>query len=103
MRPAVSPAGSRITASVSDSQTSLSPRRIGTSRSPDGRAGSERSSRWSTSGTVRPSASSDGTPVIRSAAAFQSTIRSSRSTATIPSATLPRIATLRSRSSSTCW
>ena len=72
MRPATAPAGSRMTASVTESQTSSPPRRIETRRSPAGVAAGL-SSRWSTSLGVRPSASSVGTPVIRSAAAFQRT------------------------------
>ena len=51
-------------------------------------------SRPSTCAGVRPTASSPRTPVIRSAAAFQSTTAPSRSTATMPSAMLARIATL---------
>ena len=103
MRPATAPAGSRMIASVSESQISSSPRRIETRRSPVGASPGDSSSRWSTSAGARPSASSAGTLVIASAAAFQSTTLPSRSTATIPSAMFERIATLRSFSSATLW
>ena len=88
MRPATAPAGSRMTASVSESQISSPPRRSDTSRSPAGTSSPDSRSRCSTSLGGWPSASSPGTPVIRSAAAFQSTTLPSRSTATIPSAML---------------
>ena len=51
----------------------------------------------------RPIASGAAMPVMRSAAAFQRTTRPSRSTATIPSATLERIAALCSCSSASRW
>ena len=54
-------------------------------------------------GGLRPTASVAGTPVIRSAAAFQRTTSPSRSTATIPSAMFARIASLRSFSTATRW
>jgi hypothetical protein len=103
MRPATSPPGSSMSASVRESQTSLSPRWIEIARSRGRRFPSPASSRWSTSGTRRPSASDAGTPVICSAMAFHSTIIPSRSTATMPSAMLARIASLRSFSSATRW
>ena len=68
MRPATAPAGSRMTASVSESQISSPPRRSETSRSPAGTSSPDSRSRCSTSLGGWPSASSAGTPVIRSAA-----------------------------------
>jgi hypothetical protein len=101
MRPATAPAGSCISASDSESQTSSPPRMIDTRRfvPPD----SDSSSRRTTSNGVWPTASDAGTPVMRSAAAFQSTTRRSRSTATIPSATFERMAMLCSCSSASRW
>ena len=104
MRPATAPTGSRMTASVSESQTSSPPRMIETSRSPCGASALGLEARAGAPATgVRPSASSAGTPVICSAAAFHSTTSPSRSTATMPSAMFARIATLRSFSSATRW
>ncbi len=103
MRPATAPAGSVITASLSESQTSSPPRRIGTSRLPPTIPSPASSGRPSACIGVRPSASACGTPVTRSAAGFQSTTLPSRSTATIPSATFARIASLRCCSWLTPW
>ena len=101
MRPATAPDGSRMTASESDSQTSSPPRGIATRRFVP--PPSDSRSRCSTCAGVRPIASDAGTPVISAAARFQSTTRPSRSTATMPSAMLARIATLCSRSTATRW
>ncbi len=103
IRPATAPAGSVMTASLSESQTSSEPRRIGTSRLRPPVGPSVSSDRPSTFVGGRPSASPAGTPVIRSAAWFQRTTSPSRSTATMPSATLPRIASLRCCSCLTPW
>ena len=56
MRPATAPSGSRITASVTDSQTSSRPRMIGTSRSPRAAPSGDSRLRCSTSTGARPSA-----------------------------------------------
>jgi hypothetical protein len=103
IRPATAPAGSRMIASVNESHTSSSPRRIASSRSPRSLSSPDASVLCRICSVVRATASVAGTPVIRSAASFQSTTRPSRSTATIPSAMFARIATLRSRSSATRW
>src|SRR5215218_2083186 len=102
MRPATAPVGSRMTASESESQTSSLPRMIETRRLAPTPSSDSRL-RWSTCAVVRRSASAVGTPVICSAAAFQTTTWPSRSTATMPSATFARIATLCSRSTATRW
>ena len=102
MRPETTPAGSRITASLTESQTSSSPRRIWISHDLGRGLVRLQAPLQNVCGTSAHRLDA-GTSVISSAAEFHRTTLPSRSTATMPSATLPRIAKLRSRSSTTRW
>ena len=93
-----------MTASVTESQISSPPRMIGTRRSRVVRlALAFEAAPEHLLGRPRRAPRRQGRPVISSAARFQSTTLPSRSTATIPSAMLARIAKLRSFSIATRW
>ena len=103
MRPATAPSGSRITASVNDSQTSSPPARDRDRAAARRRLGLRDSScaLQHLNGRAADRLLLRARRVISSAAEFQRTTRPSRSTATMPSAMFARIATLRSFSSAT--